>query len=124
MADVPLGDLLRCAIQVMGRFAVPPDRVSDVVGTSAKQLRAYNLCDGTRTQGEVANSAGLDRGNFSRTATRWVESGVLFRIGNGNDAKLLHIYPLVKGSPAPTRKVRPGRKGAGRQRRARGRGGR
>lgn len=128
MADVPLGDLLRCAIQVMGRLAVPAERVSEVVGPGAKQLKAYNLCDGSKSQSQVAKAAGLDRGNFNRTATRWIESGVLFKIGDGNEAKLLHVYPVVK--PAHARPGRKGgaakrrRNGAGRRKRATGRSGR
>ena len=113
MADIPLNDLLKCAIQVVGRIAMRPEQVGEVVIVkgNAKQLKAYNLCDGTRTQGEVAKAAGLDNGNFSRTAARWVESGVLFRTGSGKDAKVLHLYPLLKSDFKLTRS----RKAAGKR---------
>jgi hypothetical protein len=117
MADIPLNDLLKCAIQVVGRLAMRPEQVGEVVVVNAKQLKAYNLCDGTRTQGEVAKAAGLDNGNFSRTTVRWVESGVLFKVGTGRDAKLLHLYPLVKGDFKPARKRKGKRKGARKSRR-------
>jgi hypothetical protein len=115
MAEIQLNDLLKCAVQVVGRIAMRPEQVGEIVmvNASAKQLKAYNLCDGTKTQGDVAKAAGLDAGNFSRTASRWVESGVLFRIGSGKDARLLHLYPLVKVNIKQTRK----RKAAGKRKR-------
>lgn len=122
MADIPLDSLLRCAIQVVGRIAIRPEQVGEilVVNATAKQFKAYNLCDGTKTQGEVTKAAGLDSGNFSRTVARWVKSGVLFRLGSGKEAKLLHIYPLAesdfklmrKRKAGVNRKGRAGRKGA------------
>src|SRR5262245_3595136 len=96
MPDAALNDLLVCAIQVIGRFAMRPEQIGPIVVGSAKHLRAYNLCDGTRSQSEVAKKVGLDQGNFSRTAARWIGSGVLFKIGTGTEAKLLHLYPLTK----------------------------
>lgn len=118
MADIPLNDLLKCAMQVVGRIAMRPEQIGGIVfvKANAKQLRAYNLCDGTRTQGEVAKAAGLDQGNFSRTVTRWVEGGVLFRVGSGREAKLLHLYPLVKSEfKVPRKRKAAARKGSSRR---------
>jgi hypothetical protein len=89
-----LTDLLSCAIQIMGRLAIPPENVSVVVGNKKKLLAAYNLCDGTLTQKEIAKKIRLDPGNFSRTSNRWVKNGVAFWIGEGNESRLLHLYPL------------------------------
>lgn len=120
MADLPVSDLLKCAVQVVGRIAMPAEQVAKVVVVNAKLLKAYNLCDGSKTQTEVGKAAGLDSGNFSRTVTRWVESGVLFRIGSGKEARLLHLYPLVKGDF----KLTGNRKAAGKRKGARKRRGR
>jgi hypothetical protein len=88
-------DLLKALVNVMGRVAIPPDKLRPMIAPGAraqKQEKAYNLCDGTRQQGEIAKKLNLDRGNFSRTVKRWEELGLLFRVGpNGN---LLHLYPL------------------------------
>jgi hypothetical protein len=65
-------------------------------GGGESQLLAYNFCDGTKSQAEVAKAASLDPGNFSRSVARWVEAGILVRLGEGRDAKLLHAYPLSK----------------------------
>jgi hypothetical protein len=119
MGDVPISDLLKCAIQVVGRIAMPPEQVGKVVALNAKQLKAYNLCDGSTTQAEVGKAAGVNAGNFSRTVTRWLESGVLFKIGSGREARLLHLYPLVKSDFKLTRK----RKAAGKRKGARKRQG-
>ena len=42
-------ELLRILIQLSGRQAFPPERLRIIVG-SGKNLTAYNLCDGSRTQ--------------------------------------------------------------------------
>ncbi len=122
MADIPLNDLLRCAMQVVGRIAMRPEQIGEIVfvNANAKQLKAYNLCDGTRTQSEVAKAAGLDNGNFSRTAMRWVEGGVLFRVGSGRESRLLHLYPLVKSDfKVPRKRKAATRKGSGKGKGAR-----
>jgi hypothetical protein len=123
MADIPLSDLLRCAMQVVGRMAMRPEQIGEVVvvNGNAKQLKAYNLCDGTKTQAEVAKAAGLDQGNFSRTAGRWIESGVIFKLGTGREAKLLHLYPLVKGDFKVRVKRKTGGKRAGSRKKGAGR---
>ena len=87
--------LLRALISVTGRVPVPAAELRDVVTAgrpAQKQVDAYNLCDGTRTQAQIAKQLKLDAGNFSRTVQRWERSGVLFRIGE--DEQLLHLYPL------------------------------
>jgi hypothetical protein len=89
-------DLLGCLIQVIGRAAVPEARVREIVGDASKQIRAFNLCDGTRTQTEIRKAVGLDSGNFHRTAKRWIESGVAFEFRKSNESRLLHVYPLTK----------------------------
>jgi hypothetical protein len=95
--------LLRALLSVTARQAVPPPKLSKMLAPqgakSKKQLRAYSLCDGTRTQAEVAKALKLDQGNFSRTVGRWIDTGVLFRLGSGRDAKLLHLYPLNDKEP-------------------------
>jgi hypothetical protein len=90
-------NLLRILVHVSGRAAFPEEKLRGIVappGASAKQTAAYNLCDGSRTQAEVARAAKINQGNFSRTMARWVGEGVLFRVGNGREARLLHLYPL------------------------------
>ena len=86
--------LLCCFIQIVGRAALPEERVGEVVGSAPKQIKAFNLCDGTRTQIETAKQCKLDQGNFSRTVSRWIQSGVAFSLGDGKEARVLHIYPI------------------------------
>jgi hypothetical protein len=62
-----------------------------------KQLRAFNMCDGAKGQAEIAKALKIDRGNFSRTVSRWIDEGIVFRLGEGRDAKLLHVYALPEG---------------------------
>lgn len=95
-------ELLGFLIQVIGRAAMPEARVREVVGNASKQIRAFNLCDGTRTQTEIRKAVGLDPGNFHRTAKRWVTSGVAFEFRKGNESRLLHVYPLAKSAQRAT----------------------
>lgn len=89
--------LLRAILSVTARQAIPPETLGGLIAPSptlVKQFRAYNLCDGTRTQAEIAKALQLDSGNLSKTVNRWVESGIVMRISEGREIRLLHIYPF------------------------------
>lgn len=91
--------ILRAIWSSIAKVAIPPRKLVEIVapkGKAEKQIKAYNLCDGSRTQSDIAKSLKLDSGNFSRTVGRWVEEGVVIRLGNGRDARLLHAYFLTK----------------------------
>jgi DNA-binding MarR family transcriptional regulator len=98
MADVT-SDLLRALLTVTARTTFPIEKLAGIVqsaGAGEKQLAAYNMCDGNHGQTEIAKALSLDAGNFSRTVGRWIDAGVVFRLGEGRDAKLMHVYPLPK----------------------------
>jgi DNA-binding MarR family transcriptional regulator len=87
--------LLRAILSTSARQAFPSEHLAEtVLRGGIKYLRAFNMCDGTMGQGEIAARAKLDRGNFSRTVARWIEAGIVFRLGEGREATLLHVYPL------------------------------
>jgi hypothetical protein len=60
---------------------------------SARQVLAYNLCDGETPQADIGKKAKLDSGNLSRTIAKWVEAGVAIRVGA--EGHPLHLYPLA-----------------------------
>ena len=94
--------LMRALLSVTARQAFEMEKLREIVMTGsagAKQLRAFNLCDGTRGQAEIAKEVKIDQGNFSRTVGRWIDAGVVFRLGDGRDATLLHVYPLSDAKP-------------------------
>jgi transcription initiation factor TFIIIB Brf1 subunit/transcription initiation factor TFIIB len=97
-----MATLLRAQLNLLGRMAFKDDAIEQVVGSANRE--AYNLCDGTRTQADVAKAKKLDQGNFSRTVNRWIEAGVLFKIPDGKDAKLQHLFPIP--APATTKAKR------------------
>jgi len=86
--------LLECLVHVIGRAGVKMDEVREIVGAGAKQIEAYNLCDGSRTLTSVAKKAQLDAGSLSRSVDRWVKNGVMFRFEEGREVRLLHIFPV------------------------------
>jgi DNA-binding MarR family transcriptional regulator len=75
--------LLRAILSMTARQVFSVSHLSKIVlkGSGEKQLRAYNMCDGSRTQGEIAKATKLDPASFSRTVARWAEAGALFRMG-------------------------------------------
>lgn len=90
--------LMECLIHVIGRAAIKPEEITKIVDTGENRIKAYNLCDGTLTQTQIAKKVGLDQGNFSRSVDRWVKSGIVFRFEEGNEIRLLHVYPIEESS--------------------------
>jgi hypothetical protein len=85
-------------INVTARAAIPGPRLRTmVVGRNArsghKYIVAYNLCDGSRGVTEVARLSGLNHGNLSRVIARWIEDGVMFKLGS--DAGPVHLYRIL-----------------------------
>jgi len=97
--NADIKDLLQIAIQVIGRIAIPHENVRTIVGTNSKYIKAFNLCDGTLTQSEIARKAKIKRPNLSRAMNRWVTNGILFLVGKGVDARFIHIYPIPEKTP-------------------------
>lgn len=88
---------LRAILGVVARATFPPEKLAGEIGIGAsksKQLEAYNLCDGTLTQGEIAKKVGLDAGNFSRTLGRWIDDGLIVRIESNGQLRPVHLYPI------------------------------
>lgn len=104
--NAKLERLLECLIHVIGRATIPQSEVIKIVGNGPKQVKAFNLCDGRNSQKEIAQKTGLDPASLSRTSVRWVEAGAAFWIGEGKDARLLHVYPLPQTKSDKLRKTR------------------
>ena len=87
---------LRAILATVARQTFSPVRIIEIMGSAAgeKQRRAFNLCDGSRTQAEIAKELGLDQANFSKTIGRWVDEGIVIRLGEKREARPLHVYPL------------------------------
>ena len=84
----------------MGRTAFPPEVLEKIISPtvgSTKQVRAYNLCDGQTPQAEIGKKCKLDPGSLSRSITKWIEAGVVIRVGA--DEHPLHLYPLTTFKP-------------------------
>jgi len=89
--------LLRAILATVARGAFPPADIYKIVAPVAgsdKQLLAYNLCDGQTPQAEIGKKAKLDPGSLSRSIARWVEAGIVVRVGK--EQFPMHVYPLTK----------------------------
>jgi hypothetical protein len=90
--------LLRAILEMVARQTFPPSEVFKIVSPTVggqKQLRAYNLCDGRTPQSEIGKRVQLDKGYLSRSISRWIDVGIMTRVGA--DLHPMHIYPLRKG---------------------------
>ena len=87
---------LRAILATLARQTFPQDVLAGHVlkGGGPKQFKAFNLCDGTRSQAEIAREAGLDAANFRKTITRWAVLGVIIRVIDGQSVTPVHVYPL------------------------------
>lgn len=88
--------LLKGILATLGRTTFPPDTLYKIVAPTAgstKQVLAYNMCDGETPQSEIVKQTGIDKGSLSKTITKWVEAGVIVRVGD--DGHPLHLYPLT-----------------------------
>ena len=100
--------LLRAVLNMTARVAFPPNILEEIVlrGSGEKQRKAYNMCDGTTTQSDIAKANKLDQGNFSRSVARWIEAGVMYRLGEGREFDTAtHLSPATQPSKAE-RKVK------------------
>jgi len=61
---------------------------------SAKGLKAYNLCDGSRSQAEISKLCEIDRANCQKMLRRWELEGLILRVPHGNELHPLHIFPI------------------------------
>lgn len=89
--------LLKAILATVARTTFPPDVLYKIVAPTAgsdKQLLAYNLCDGATPQAEIGKKVRLDKGSLSRSIAKWVEAGIVVRVGN--EELPLHVYPLTK----------------------------
>jgi hypothetical protein len=92
-------ELLKAILATVARRTFPPAALAKIVTptvSSERQLTAYNMCDGETPQAEICKKTRIMKGNLSGLITRWVEAGVMVRIGP--ERLPLHIYPLSKSA--------------------------
>lgn len=97
--------LLRVLVAMFARTAFPEDRLRLLVSPKGvpTAVKAYNACDGTRTLSEVAREAGVDVSNLAKSVTGWVQAGIVHRIPDGKDTRLLHVYPISESRSSKTK---------------------
>ncbi len=90
--------LLRAILATVARQTFPPLEIVSIVApqkNSIKWLKAYNLCDGTLTQAEIAKTGQVDAGDLSKKIKKWIDAGILIRLADGNSERPIHVYPLA-----------------------------
>lgn len=97
--------LLKTILAMVSRQTFPPAELSKIVSPNSggqKQMEAYNRCDGQTPQAEIGKLSKLDKGSLSRSISRWIDAGVMVRIGP--DQLPMHLYALprelIKSKPS------------------------
>lgn len=88
---------LKAILATVARQTFPVGQLAEMVAPrsdSTKQIAAYNLCDGQHSQAQIAAKSGMDSSNLSKTISRWVDLGIVVKVGEGADQKPVHVYPL------------------------------
>jgi hypothetical protein len=90
-------EILKAILATVARATFPPAALTKIVAPTAsskRQLIAYNMCDGETSQAEICKKTKIHKGNLSKLITRWVEAGIVVRIGP--ERLPLHLYSLSK----------------------------
>ena len=87
---------LRAMMSLIARQTFSPEKLRGLVSTRGtdKLLRAFNVCDGEKSQTEISTKLKIDAGQFSRTVKQWLDDGIVIKIGDSRNARLVHVYPL------------------------------
>jgi len=88
---------LKMIMQLIARQTFSAKDVADHVcptKKSAKSIKAYNLCDGTRSQTEIAKMCGIDKANCRKMIKKWELEGLILRVPHGKELQPLHIFPI------------------------------
>ncbi len=94
--------LLRAILSTIARQTYSPAQLRAAVapvGDGTKQVAAYNMCDGTKSQAEIGKTLKMDAGQLSRTISRWVELGLAFRLGEETEQKIVHLFRIPEDTP-------------------------
>lgn len=92
--------LLRAILATVARQTFPPQEIAKIVAPrsdSAKWIEVYNLCNGARTQSEIAKEANVDSSNLSKKVRQWTDAGVMTLMVEGAIERPIHVYPLPDG---------------------------
>lgn len=88
---------LKMIMQLIARQTFSAKEVAEHVcptKKSAKSLKAYNLCDGSKSQTEIGTLSGIDRANCRKMIKRWELEGLILRVPHGQELHPLHIFPI------------------------------
>jgi hypothetical protein len=94
-----LVQLLQIMVGLWSRQVFPPEELRKIVAPTARsdlRLKAYNLCDGTKTRADVYKALKIDKDNFNKLANKWIEQGVMYELQHDGKSCPKHLYPLSK----------------------------
>lgn len=69
-------------VKLLAKIAFSQNEVAEIVaGTKqnkTKWLTTFNLCDGEKSQKELCEGAGVDKGSLSRAIKIWHQAGIIY----------------------------------------------
>lgn len=100
-----VADLVRTLVAMIGRMAFPEERLRPLVSPtgSSALLEAYRMCNGRTPLAAIVKATQMDFGQLSRTVKKWVEAGIMYKVGPKQLP--LHLYPLAPSPRTPAKKA-------------------
>lgn len=86
-------------ISLLGRMAFEQNELKKLVTKGSKKptavIKAYNMCDGTRTITEIANYVGITQSAMTQAVDRWEKNGIIFKVKKGNEVLPLKVRTII-----------------------------
>lgn len=86
-------------ISLLGRMAFRQDELKKLVIKGSKKpaaiIKAYNMCNGTRTITEIANHVGITPSAMTQAVDRWEKNGIIFKAKKGNEVLPLKVRTIT-----------------------------
>jgi len=91
-----LNTYIKAMMSLIARQTFSPEKLRDLVSPRSNMtlLKAYNKCEDDLSQTEITNLLDIDPGYFSRVTKQWIDDGIILKVGEGRNTRLVHVYPL------------------------------
>lgn len=94
----------RLIISLLGRLVFSEDKLKEIIKKNSKRpeqmIKAYDLCDGKLTTGQIAKKlTGVTPQALNKATSRWEENGIVMNLGDsgkGNEKIPLRLYKLTE----------------------------
>jgi len=101
LGDYEIQDAQEVMIRLLAKMAFKEGEVLNAVVGRRKDkpredwIKAYNLCDGEHTHGQIVDETGINPGNFSTALKKWEQMGIIFYVNTKDKDGKEKICPMA-----------------------------